>query len=305
MENGSYELSTSAIPSKFEFRNEPIKPLSIGPTIVLNRSNSFQNRNNSRFINNVDKQANIRDLQFLSSHTISSKNNKTIGGVNKTANSSYNTSIINVDEIAFNNKLTSHNNSSNEFVEDIFVDINQGAEVNNFIINSPSICLPSSHNIKTVKTVVSNKSTTNVKSTWELNSNAIPKYKIPDSFLKKLKLLGQKNRRLCSKVRNMASRKQDLVDLQIKYVKLKLAVLETEDKLLLNGVDTSEYSAFRIVNEDKETPTPKDIEYDCLLEYKLEELKNPKPHIDQPPLISPGCSTQLPSSAESETVIIL
>lgn len=306
LENGSYELSSLAVPSKFDDGNESIEPINIGRIIPSNKSNSLQNWNNSPFINNVDKQVNIRDVQFRSSHTISSKNiNKIIGGVNKTGNSSYNTSRINVNAITNNNKSTSHNNSSNEFVEDLFVDINQGDNFDNLIINSPSVYTPSSHNIKTVKTVVSNNSTPNVKPLWELNSDAKPKYKIPNSFIKKLKLLGQKNRRLCSKIKSMASRKQDLVDLQIKYIKLKLAVLETENKLLLNGVDTSEYLAFRFVQEDKETPQPKNIEYDCLLEYKLKELKNPKPHTDQPPIISPGSPTQVATSNENDTVIIL
>lgn len=299
LENGTYELSQSAIPLKFNYRNKSIESSNVvGPTIDFDQSNIHQNWSDVHFINSIDRHSNIRGVQFHKSHTTSNKINYKINGHVKIGNSPYNTSRNNIDEITNNNKSTSHNNSSNEFVEDIFsVEKNQDEEVENYI--------PNSHNIKAVKTVVSNKSKSKDKPMWQLNQKMPLKHKIPNSFLKKLKLLGRKNKRLCSKVRDLISRKQDVIDLEIKYIKLKLAVLETENKLLLNGIDTSEYSAFRILHENKEIHKPKNVEYDFLLECKLKELKNPKTHINNSITISPECSTQMPPSAESETIIIL
>lgn len=302
LENGSYELSTSAVPSKFDCRYESIESSNVvEPTTDFNEINNLQNRNNNLpSVNNTNEQANIRDMQCLTSQTISSKNNHIVSGCNnKTANSSYNTSRMN--GIANNKKLTCHNNSSNKFLKDIFID--QGNEINSMIY-PPCVYIP--RPCKTGKAVVTNEPKAKVKPIWKLNSKISIKHKIPVSFTKKCKLLSRKNKRLSAKVQKLLSRKKDFMDLQIQFIKLKFAVLETEEKLMINGINTSEYSAFRMIHEDEERSESLNAGYDFLIECQLEEQKNPKVHINNhSPIISSEYPPQGTASSQSETVIIL
>ncbi|XP_025202835.1 uncharacterized protein LOC112599927 [Melanaphis sacchari] len=104
------------------------------------------------------------------------------------------------------------------------------------------------------------------------NRNKVPvKHFLASKFIQRLKLLQRKNCRLISKVKQLMIRKQELQDVQIKYLELKDKVLETEEKLLMNGIDTSEYSAFSFANGDQDTEAIKDNKYDVLLECKLDK----------------------------------
>jgi len=99
------------------------------------------------------------------------------------------------------------------------------------------------------------------------------KHNLSSKFVKKLRILQQKNIRLLSRVKTLMTRKQDMQDFQIKYLQLKDKVLEAEEQLLTNGIDTSEYSVFRMANEDNDNcdrEPARDIKYDVLLEYRLD-----------------------------------
>ncbi|XP_060865481.1 uncharacterized protein LOC132941445 [Metopolophium dirhodum] len=67
---------------------------------------------------------------------------------------------------------------------------------------------------------------------------------ITEKFHKKLKLLQQSNNELVSRINIMATNARDWQDVNFKYLALQEKVIETETQLLLNGIDTSEYSAF-------------------------------------------------------------
>lgn len=78
------------------------------------------------------------------------------------------------------------------------------------------------------------------------------KTNLSNKYSKKLRLFVNAKNRLISKVKKLESRKQNLLDIQLKYLTLRKRVLETENILLVNGFDTSKYSAFRL-NNDLET----------------------------------------------------
>ncbi|XP_027845391.1 uncharacterized protein LOC114125814 [Aphis gossypii] len=107
---------------------------------------------------------------------------------------------------------------------------------------------------------------------------------VANKFVKRLSFYQRVNSRLMSKVKQLTIRKQELQDIQIKYLHLKEKVLETEEKLLDNGIDTSEYPVFALVCEDKDSETINDNKYDILLECKLDR-ENQKPDEDEPEYI--------------------
>lgn len=103
---------------------------------------------------------------------------------------------------------------------------------------------------------------------------------VAGKFVKRLRFYQRVNSRLMSKVKQLTIRKQELQDIQIKYLDLKEKVLETEEKLLDNGVDTSEYPVFALVSDDKDSETINDNKYDILLECKLDR-ENQRPDEDE------------------------
>jgi len=103
---------------------------------------------------------------------------------------------------------------------------------------------------------------------------------VAGKFVKRLRFYQRVNCRLMSKVKELTIRKQELQDIQIKYLDLKEKVLETEEKLLDNGIDTSEYPVFALVSEDKDSETITDNKYDILLECKLDR-ENQTPDEDE------------------------
>jgi len=96
------------------------------------------------------------------------------------------------------------------------------------------------------------------------------RYIINSKCVRKLKSLEHRNSKLTLKIKQLTIQKQELQDIQIKYLELKEKVLETEEKLLIKGIDTSEYSAFSLANEDHDISTTNDTKCDVLLEPKLE-----------------------------------
>jgi len=103
---------------------------------------------------------------------------------------------------------------------------------------------------------------------------------LASKFVQRLRLLERKNNKLLSKIKQLTIRKQQLQDVQIKYLELKEKVLESEEKLLMNGIDTEEYSAFSLANnEDQDILAINDTKYDVLLECKLDrENRIPNKH---------------------------
>lgn len=181
------------------------------------------------------------------------------------------------------NTNTIHNNPSSDV--QIVEMIDDNINTSNYMSVPASIPLDSTNestfHTHSTKKVISNS--TNDSRGNQFNSNAwvtnpLYEYKqnLPNQFLNKLKLLARKNRRLVAKVKKLMTTKQDFLDTQIKYLELKTKVLETEEKLLQNGINTSEYPAFNLAN-DEEISKDNDIEYDVLVECKLNELNDKLP----------------------------
>ncbi|XP_050439933.1 THAP domain-containing protein 5-like [Adelges cooleyi] len=140
------------------------------------------------------------------------------------------------------------------------------AEPNSFVTSTP---LKGPNNMFMSNVNTTNKSSTgigvmkkNINSSTQINTPSISqpympqvhfKHSVPSKMAKKMKALHQKNRRLNSRVQNLMVTVRDLQDIQIKYLKLKERVLDTEEKLLTKGIDTSEYSAF---SDDKNPIVP-------------------------------------------------
>ncbi|KAL5242499.1 hypothetical protein ACI65C_009909 [Semiaphis heraclei] len=70
------------------------------------------------------------------------------------------------------------------------------------------------------------------------------KYTLTSKFMKKIRTLEHINRRLIVKIRSMENQELIFQDFKIKYLTLKEKVLEAEEQLLINGIDTSEYPLF-------------------------------------------------------------
>lgn len=103
------------------------------------------------------------------------------------------------------------------------------------------------------------------------------KKEIPEKFVNQLRMYARKNKRLIAKLKSVTTRQQDLLDTKIKYLVLKEKVLETEEKLLAYGIDTTEFPAFRFTNSNNQ-PSSRDPEYDVLLECTLEEIRQAPTH---------------------------
>lgn len=68
---------------------------------------------------------------------------------------------------------------------------------------------------------------------------------LPDKYSKRLRLLLLLNKRLTTKVKSKDSGKIDILDMKIELLQLKKSILETEEKLIIYGVDTSKYPLFK------------------------------------------------------------
>jgi len=124
------------------------------------------------------------------------------------------------------------------------------------------------------KNILNKQNKTNTASTkWVTPIKIEYRHSISSKIQKRLKLLERINSRLISKIKYLTTYKNDLQNIKIKYLKLKEKVLDTEVKLLLNGVDTSKYSMFYINYEEKNTErnnTDKDQQLEILSEHLMD-----------------------------------
>jgi len=67
---------------------------------------------------------------------------------------------------------------------------------------------------------------------------------ISEKLRNKFKMIEQINKKLVSNINALTANELAYENLNIKYLELKSKVLDTEEKLLMNGIDTSEYPAF-------------------------------------------------------------
>ncbi|CAI6361621.1 unnamed protein product [Macrosiphum euphorbiae] len=67
---------------------------------------------------------------------------------------------------------------------------------------------------------------------------------ITEKWRKKFKIMDEINRKIATNIKILTANKLAYEDFNIKYLQLKSKVLDTEEKLLRNGIDTSEYPAF-------------------------------------------------------------
>lgn len=68
--------------------------------------------------------------------------------------------------------------------------------------------------------------------------------KIPDHFIKRMRLTKAHNKKLISKIKLSKSHKYDAQDDKINLLKLRKLILETELALIRDGIDTSKYPIF-------------------------------------------------------------
>lgn len=100
------------------------------------------------------------------------------------------------------------------------------------------------------KNIIQRKKTkTNTAQALWVNNRLKPnkiqyKHSVCAKFQKKIRTLEQMNKQLIVKIRSMTNLELTLQDIKIKYLTLKEKVLETEEQLLMNGIDTSEYPLF-------------------------------------------------------------
>jgi len=85
---------------------------------------------------------------------------------------------------------------------------------------------------------------------------------VSSKFLKKIRILEKINSNLTEKITKLRTYGNQLQDVKIKYLTLKEKLLETEEKLLMNGIDTSKYPVFSMVDEEQDTETNPENEED-------------------------------------------
>lgn len=348
LENGIYEISPSAIPSK----NIGCENSTINSSTVTNGNNELNNYNQSTYNNTnnesitkyikqeqhyetltssdypmiIDVQGGSGYPNYLNNGTFSNNfnENESMDVTNVSSNTIHNNSNFNIDNriinqicepstinispkfttnrtvvlptkdndprMLINNQhyiSTSTNNIHNELSSNVQIVDVMGNDVieNNYLDVPASIPFESPNKpkfkIKSTKSIMSKSTSVNLQenninsNAWITNSLSGYKYKLPNKFFKKLQTFARKNRRLVSKVKTLMTRNQDLLDTEIKYLELKAKVLETEEKLLKNGINTLEYSAFQRDNDNGEiSKDNNDIEYDVLVECKLNEINN-------------------------------
>lgn len=88
---------------------------------------------------------------------------------------------------------------------------------------------------------------------------------------KRFKALEQINRKLAANIRFMSANEQACQDIKLKYLKLKDKVLETEEELLKDGINTLEYPAFCSDEEDENSDIEiiEDPKFEQLLAFEM------------------------------------
>jgi len=92
-------------------------------------------------------------------------------------------------------------------------------------------------------------------------------------WLKRCSRLELLNSKLASDLKLLMANRNEDQDTYIKYLTLKKKILETEEKLLMNGINTSEYPAFSIIEEET-TETNETSKFQQLLLYEVLTEKN-------------------------------
>ncbi|XP_015363319.1 PREDICTED: uncharacterized protein LOC107161424 [Diuraphis noxia] len=95
------------------------------------------------------------------------------------------------------------------------------------------------------------------------------KHSVSVKFQKKIRTLEQINRQLIAKIRSLTNDELTLQDIKIKYLTLKEKVLEAEEQLLMNGIDTSEYPLFCMDYLEEDTEINNEIKCEVLSEGQL------------------------------------
>lgn len=235
LENGTFELSDSAVPSVFKME------------VDVNENDEFNNDDVGITYSSTDSTTVVNVLEhynkpYITQNMISSQKN--------------------IPEVSSQMYLSTN---TNKYQNGLLSDIHSVEMIGDNSINK-------SKNLRNKLTV---SVPTSVSKTNELQSRIsypTPKYKhnLHNKCCKKLKLMTRQNQRLLSKIRKMATRQHDILDFKIKFLELKDRVIETEEQLLNLGVDTSIYSAFNV--KDGLPKIPSDVGFDILIECKLEEL---------------------------------
>ncbi|CAI6353578.1 unnamed protein product [Macrosiphum euphorbiae] len=98
---------------------------------------------------------------------------------------------------------------------------------------------------------------------------------ISQKWRKKLRRIDEINRAMASNINFLMTNKIACDDMEIKYLKLKKKVLDTEEKLLMNGINTTEYPAFCSEEEVRTSDSEviKDPKFELLLLIEINRKK--------------------------------
>lgn len=242
LENGTFELSDSAVPSVFKIEAEVNENDEVNDDdVVMNYSST----DSTTVVNVLEHYNKLHCIQK---------------GIPETSNQMYLSANTNKHQNGLSSDIHSF-----EIIRD-----NTGASNS---LNTSNL-INKSKNLGNKLTMSVPTSVSKTNELQSIISYPIPKYKhnLHNKCCKKLKLVTRQNQRLLSKIRKMATRQHDILDFKIKFLELKSKVFETEEQLLNLGIDTSIYSAFNM--KDGLPKIPSDVGFDILIECKLEELND-------------------------------
>lgn len=95
---------------------------------------------------------------------------------------------------------------------------------------------------------------------------------ISEKFQERLSFLEQLNNKLFSRINELSAIDQSFHDVNLKYLALKDKVVETEQKLLMNGIDPSKYPAFYKEEQDADSVVKiiDDTKFKIILECEVD-----------------------------------
>jgi len=315
MENGTYELSNTAIPKlmyEVKFIDRPNRPktpiivevrgaydLNLG--FVGSSASNYKGSGSTNITNMMESSIetslnNIGSQQGQEDNLRASLLNEMSSEINsRLVNDGASTSSMNLPNLAFKptNKSCRKNNAtvmSNRMYSTVNCNKNQNDLTSNFhLINngaSTSFMHPQNYELNsTNKSKYVNNNTgprkplmrklrtphNKDKYFWvSVKPSVACQCPLHNKCCKKLLQIRIQNRRLRKKIKNMVTRRRDVLDFKVKYLQLRQNVTDAEEQLLSIGVDTKKYSAFRMVSSNLEIP--RNVEYDVLLECKLDEM---------------------------------
>lgn len=300
VENGTYELSDTAVPKLLyepKVVDRPLLPKTpiilevrggydlnsgcVGPNVSSYKGGGFTNTPNmmesgiETCSNNIGLQQCQEDnLRISHLNEMSSKINSHF------VNDGASTSFMKLPNPTLNPKLRRKNNARTSNHSYPMMNSLSSSSASTSFMHSPNSVLNSTNKLKYVRNYSGHTKSLIKKSSICQNKDKFFWFSIDPSLIcecsnynkccKKLMEIKAQNRILRRKIKNMATRRRDVLDFKVKYLELKQNVTDTEEQLLSCGIETKKYSAFRMASGSHEIPI--NVDYDVLLECKLDEI---------------------------------